>query len=81
MPGGERLGHESSEGTGVGRQSCASDWNPSRVRRAPTWGTQVGNIPGQGVRTQDGKEGVFVGTTVGMEYWDPSGVKKGVRVH
>ena len=40
-----------------------------------------GEIPEQGVRTQDGKESVLMGTTVGMECWSPHGVKEGVCVH
>lgn len=81
VPGVKKLEHESGECISAGRQSSGSDWNPSRVKRASTWGTQVGNIPEQGVRTQDGKEGILVGTAVGMGCWSPSGVKEGVCVN
>lgn len=42
-------------------------------------GRPGGETPEQGVRSQDGKESVLVGTTV--KYWCPNGVKEGVCVH
>lgn len=39
-------------------------------------GRQVGTIPEQDVRPQEGKEGIHMDETVGMGCWSLSGVKE-----